>query len=87
MTEHLRDLGCRYRGVPHDLRIIHQNKLATYERCRICQKSFVWNKGYKGRLNNTEYLKAHVRNYCQKFGATRSIYMRTYKKDKCKIIL
>lgn len=81
------DLGCRYRGIPHDMRIVHENPHAKYEVCQICNRKFRWVKGYKGRVNNVEYLKAHVRNYAQKFGATKRIYYKLYRSDKTIIVL
>lgn len=75
------DLGCRYRGVPHDLRIIHQNDHVKVERCAICNKSYRFHKGFRGRTDNVKYLKAHVRNFAQKFGATKAVYHRVYKPE------
>jgi len=79
------DLGCRYRNIPHDLQIIHENKKVKVERCKICNKRFRWNKSNR-RINNKEYLEAHVRNFAQKFGATKRIYYKIYKPEKTKII-
>lgn len=78
------DFGCKY-GLPHDLKIVHENKGYKWEACQKCNKKFKWRKGYKGRVKNTEYLKAHVRNYCQRFGATKRVYHKIYKPDNCKI--
>lgn len=77
-------LGCRY-GLPHDLKIIFENKRVKWEVCQICNKKFRWLKGSRGRVNNPEYLKAHVRNFAQRFGATKRIYHKIYKPYKCKI--
>ena len=79
------DLGCRYRGIPHDLRIVGQNATAKWERCWICNRTYRFNKSRMGRVDNQEYLKAHVRNFCQKFGATKAVYNRIYKPNNCKI--
>ena len=79
------DLGCKYRGIPHDLRIIHQDQRVKVEVCAICNKKFRWNKGYRGRVDNAEYLKAHVRAYCQRGGPTKRIYHRVYKPELCVI--
>lgn len=75
------DLGCRF-GQPHDLRIIHQNPQAKWEVCSICNKKFKWNMGYKGRVDNQKYLEAHVRNFAQRGGATKRVYMKVYKPEK-----
>jgi len=81
------DLGCRTRGIPHDLNILHETKAAKYEICQICNKKFRWNKRTKGRVHNVLYLKAHVRNFAQKFGATKRIYNKVYKPETTKIII
>ena len=79
-------LGCRG-GLPHDLKILNENKLVKWEVCQICGKKFRFKKGYKGRIDNQEYLKAHVRNFAQKWGATKRVYYKTYHREKCKIII
>lgn len=78
--------GCRF-GQPHDFVQLKDTPHATFERCRLCRVYKRWNKGYKGRINNTEYLKDHVRQYAQKFGATKRVYNKLYKKEKCIITL
>ena len=80
------DLGCRF-GQPHELVITHENPHTKWERCKICRKNFRWNKGYRGRVKNTEYLKAHLREYAQRGGATKRVYNRLYKPDKCIIYI
>jgi len=80
------DLGCRY-GQPHDLKIVKENPQFKWEVCLICNKKFKWNKGYKGRVKNIEYLKVHLRNFAQKFGATKRVYHKIYKPDNCIIKL
>jgi hypothetical protein len=79
------ELGCRYRGIPHDLKILYENPQKKIEVCQICNKKFKFNKGFKGRTENQEYLKAHIRNFCQKWGATRQIYNRVYRPESCVI--
>lgn len=74
-------LGCRS-GLPHDLKVVNETIRVKHEVCAICNKKFRWNKGYRGRIANVEYLKAHVRNFCQRFGATKRVYMRVYKPEK-----
>ncbi|TSA58169.1 hypothetical protein D4R42_00210 [bacterium] len=76
------DLGCRHRGVPHDLIIVHENAQTKWEVCKICGKKFKWNKGFRGRVANAEYLKIHVRDFAQKSGATRRIYNKIYNQSK-----
>lgn len=81
------DLGCRYRGIPHDLRIVAETPHAKWEVCQICNRKFRWNKGYKARVQNAEYLKAHVRNFAQRWGATKAVYHRIYKPETCTITI
>lgn len=81
------DLGCKYRGIPHDLKILHENPKIKVEICQICNKKFRFNKGFKGRVQNQEYLKAHVRNFAQRFGATKSVYHRIYKPETTVIVI
>lgn len=79
-------LGCRF-GMPHDIKIMHENKTVKWEVCQICGERFRWNKGYRGRTDNNRYLEVHVRNFAQKHGATKRIYNRIYKPEKCIIVL
>ena len=78
--------GCKG-GQPHDLMIIHENPQIKLERCVLCNKRFRWNKGYKGRINNQEYLKAHVRQFAQQGGATKQIFNKLYRPENCVIEL
>ena len=81
------NLGCKYRGVPHDIKIVHENPHRKIEVCVICNKKFNFNKVYKSRIDNKEYLKIHIRSFAQPRGPTRAVYMRTYKPEKCVIKL
>lgn len=74
--------GCRF-SQPHDMVILKDSKAAMMEKCRICQKRFKWVKGYKGRLDNVEYLKAHLRAYAQPNGPTKRIFMKLYHPELC----
>jgi len=74
--------GCR-NGMPHDLKIIHENPQVKWEVCQICNKKFRWNKGHTGRIQNADYLKAHARNFAQRFGSTKRIYFKLYKPENC----
>ena len=77
------DLGCRHRGIPHDMMYVAENPQVKWERCKICGKVFKWKKGNKGRVENLKYLKAHLRNFCQRYGATRRIYHKIYRPKDC----
>ncbi len=78
--------GCRF-GLPHDMKILYQDLGVKWEVCKICSKKFRWKQGYRGRINNVAYLEAHVRNYAQKFGATRRVYYKVNSPEKLKIII
>ena len=78
--------GCRY-GNPHDLMAIGENPQMKWEVCVRCNKKFRWKKGYKGRVDNVEYLKAHVRQFAQSFGATKRIFNKLYRPENCVINL
>lgn len=80
------NLGCRD-GLPHEVKILHESPKVKWEVCVRCNKKFRWIKGFKERINNTEYLKVHVRNYAQKFGVTKRIYHKIYQPEKCKIVI
>lgn len=81
------DLGCRYRGIPHDWKTIHENMQVKWEVCQICGRKERWVKGYRGRTDNNKYLKSHVRNYAQKFGATKRIYHKIYNPESTTIVI
>jgi len=77
-------LGCKF-GQAHDMKILYENSSVKWEICMLCGKRFRWNKGYKGRIDNEEYLKAHVRNFAQRSGPTKRIYNKIYQPEKCVI--
>lgn len=76
------DYGCRWNGVPHELELVGETSIIKVERCKICNRKFSWTKGFKGRVQNVEYLKAHARNFAQKGGATHQLFMKLYEPDK-----
>ena len=73
--------GCRF-GQPHDFIKLGETPQQTVEKCKICGITKRWNKGYKGKIENTEYLKAHVRQYAQDFGSTKGVFMKLYHPNK-----
>lgn len=87
MVRYTGDLGCRFHGIPHDMQILHENVHAKWEVCNICGVKKRYNKGYKGRVKNTEYLRDHVRNFAQRFGATKRIYHKVYNPESTVISL
>jgi hypothetical protein len=78
--------GCRF-GQPHDIKEIKDTLQVKWERCRICGKTFHWNKGYKGRINNVEYLKVHLRQFAQPTGPTKRAHIKLYQPEKAIIYL
>lgn len=78
--------GCRH-GLPHDFITLHENPQRKVEKCQLCGLRKKWNKGYKGRIDNIEYLKLHIRNFCQKFGATKRCYYKIYDNKKLTIYI
>lgn len=75
---------CKY-GLPHDLKIINETKSVKWEICQICTRRFHWNKDYKGRVYNKEYLKIHARNFAQPFGTTKRLFNKIYHPESCVI--
>ena len=81
MTYYGTRFGCRF-GQPHDMVRLGENPQQIWERCRLCGKTRRWNKGYKGRIKNAEYVVDHVRQFAQRIGATKRVFMKLYEKDK-----
>jgi len=77
-------LGCRF-GQPHSFRLIKDTKSFKVEQCTICHKREKWNKGYKSRIDNNNYLKAHVREYAQPHGSTKRVFMKLHRPESCLI--
>ena len=82
MTYYGTRFGCKF-GQPHDPIRLGENPQQIWEKCRICQKTFHWNKGYKGKVDNPKYLKVHLRQYAQKFGVTKRVFNKLYHPEKC----
>lgn len=72
--------GCRF-GMPHDMMQLKDTNAYKVDKCRICGVRKKWNKGFKGRVDNPEYLKMHVRQFAQKTGPTRRVYAKIYKRE------
>lgn len=79
-------LGCRF-GTAHQFHQLKDTKTAKWEKCVICGLRKRWTKGNKNRVDNTEYLKAHVREYAQPTGSTRRVFMKMHHPEKCVIKL
>lgn len=78
--------GCRF-GQPHDWVKLDESLYQIWEKCKVCNKSKRWTKGYKGRIKNEEYLKDHVRQYAQDFGSTKRVFKKLYKPEEIIIYL
>lgn len=81
------DLGCRYRDIPHDFVVLFENPQKKIERCKLCNKTKRYNKGYKQRSDNIRYLKDHLRNFAQPWGTTRRVYLKIYHPEQLTIKL
>lgn len=73
--------GCRW-GQPHDFRPMKDTKTFKVEKCLICGLRKKYNKGYHMRIDNTQYLKDHVRNFAQPTGTTKRVYAKVYEPQK-----
>jgi hypothetical protein len=62
----------------HDYKIIRENTDGIVEVCTICKKKLLTRKGCKGRINNREYLKEHVKDTAQLYGPTHKIFIKHY---------
>lgn len=78
----------RCKGILHDFHVDKQNgELLDYkdvkiERCTICGKKIRWNKDSKGRVDNKEYLEAHLRDFLQRTGPTAKLFYSIYKPEE-----
>lgn len=82
----MENYGCT-NGLPHRLVLLHDGPAAKWEACQLCGRKFRWSKGFKGRVDNPAYLRAHARNYAQPGGATNRLYKRLYHPEECIIRL
>lgn len=81
MTRYGLRLGCRF-GQSHDFEALADNNEFKIERCQICGIRKKWNKGYKGTINNKEYIKLHVRNFAQPDGITKRVFLEMNEPEK-----
>lgn len=77
-------LGCK-NGLPHEFKIVRETKSEKWEVCIHCSVKKHYLKGYRGRVDNVQYLKDHVRNFAQRGGATKRVYHKVYYPEKCVI--
>ena len=74
--------GCRW-GQVHDFFTIKDTKTYKVEKCKICNIRKKYNKGYRMRIDNAQYVKDHVRNFAQETGPTKRVFYKIYKTSKC----
>lgn len=66
-------MTCKY----HDFKPIRDEEDAVVETCRNCHIKEIYKKR-DGRIDNAKYLRDHVRDFCQPWGATKKIYLEIY---------
>jgi hypothetical protein len=66
----------------HDYKTVGENDEAIVEVCKECKKRLVMRKDSKGRTENRQYLKEHIRDTAQPTGVTSKIFNRFYKIKK-----
>ena len=64
--------------MPHDPVTLFENKKCKIEKCKLCGKRIRFNKGFKGRVDNIEYLQFHVRKFAQPNGSTKRVYLKMH---------
>ena len=74
-------LGC-LGGTVHDPVTLSDTPRQKIEKCKICSVRKNWLKGYKGRIDNVEYLKFHVRSFAQRNGTTKRVYAKIYDQQR-----
>lgn len=57
---------------------------AIIEACVLCSEKRIYNKGKDGRIDNTAYLRHHLRSSIQPFGRTHKLFEKVYGIDKAK---
>ena len=59
------------------------NKEAQVEVCEFCGKKLIYNKEKTtGRVDNSQYLRDHIRDTVQPYGATHGLYMEIYGREQ-----
>lgn len=77
----VRDFGCRDR-MPHDYQQKYDDSKIKVEICHRCGKQIRFKKHLGGRVDNRAYLDAHIRNFVQKAGRNKRLYMKIYKPEE-----
>lgn len=63
----------------HDYVIIRKTGDGMLEVCSECKKRNIIRNDLKGRIDNKQYLKDHVRDTAQPHGRTSKIFNKYYK--------
>ncbi len=54
-----------------------ENDEVQKEVCRYCGKRVIYRK-IDGKVDSNKYLRDHVRDFCQPWGATKRVYLELY---------
>jgi len=68
----------------HDYAVVSTNNNGQVEVCKECKHRLVIKKDKNGRIDNSEYVKTHVRDTAQPSGATARIFNKYYGASKNK---
>lgn len=71
-----------------ELGVIGDYEDAQVEDCLRCSKRLIYNKEPDtGRIDNSQYLRDHIRDFCQPFGPTRRVFAEVYGQSTLNEIL
>lgn len=70
----------------HNYTVIKNDGSALVEVCTECKKKLTTRLDGKGRINNREYLKEHVRDTAQPTGVTSKVFKQYYGDSTAKKI-
>lgn len=65
--------------MPHTPQTLADTSRYKVERCGRCGERKNWLKGTRGRVNTIEYYRFHIRNFCQRYGATKRVHRKVYR--------
>lgn len=76
------DSFCK-KGKYCDFDVVLSNNEIQVERCAACGKKVRYHKDKKtGRIDNTKYLRDHIRHTAQPFGRTRKVFEEIYGRKR-----
>ncbi|MBI3260506.1 MAG: hypothetical protein HYZ54_13685 [Ignavibacteriae bacterium] len=83
-TGPVRDYGCKSHW-PHDYHPVFEDEKVKVEVCHLCGNHVYFNKGKLGRVDNTAYYNAHIRNFIQPITQEhKELYHKLYKREECR---